>query len=272
MLAAHRSLGLFFGLLIDPLDGLGPLVGLLVISAVTGIALLFAFRWTSNPAAIRTARRHAQAHLLAVRIYREDLVVVLASQVRFLAALGRYMGRMLQPFLVLLVPFALLFAHLDARYGRRALQPGERALVKVFAERATLDQWRLESADGVEVETPPVRIPSRSEITWRIRAGSLGPSELLLVAGERRVVKQVRVASSTTGASPRRMAPSFASLFLAPSESPIEDGAGVDEIEVVYPPLAFQVFRWQTDWIVVFLVVSAAVAIALRRRAGVEFW
>jgi hypothetical protein len=272
MSSVHRSLGLLFGLLLDPLAAVGPLAGLLVVSVVTGVLLLFAFRWTSNPAAIRSARQKAQAHLLAVRLYREDLVVVLRSQMSFVAALGRYLARMMQPFLALLLPFALLFAHLDARYGRRALHPGERTLVKVSAEPSTLGEWRLETADGVEVESPPVRIPSRGEVTWRIRASALGESQLLFVAGDRRVTKDVRVASRAAGAPARRMAANFASLFLAPAEPSIEDGARVREIEVVYPRLALDVFRWQTDWIVVFLVVSAAVAIALRRRAGVEFW
>ena len=42
-------------------------------------------------------------------------------------------------------------------------------------------------------------------------------------------------------------------------------------IEVRYPSLEIDAFGWKMPWIVVFLLVSSAVALLLRRRAGVEF-
>jgi hypothetical protein len=269
MLAVHSLSRRLFAVALDPLDRLPPLVGLVGVSAVSGVLLIFVFRWSSNPAAIRAARRQAQAHLLAVRLYRDDLAVVFRAQARFLGALGRYLGHMAVPFAVMSVPFALLFAQLDARYGSRALYPGERVIVEAIVSR--VDDWALKAADGVEVEAGPVRIAERGEIDWRIVAKSPGRWQIALSGGDRTIEKEVRVSVDIAGAPVRRMASSVSSLFLAPAEPAIDDGSGVHTIEIDYPTLPLAFFGYRTSWIVVFLIVSAGVAFALRRTLGVEF-
>jgi len=272
MSTVHGALARVFSALLDPLAALPPLLGLTFISAISGVLVLFAFRLTSNPVAVRLARQRAQAHLLAIRLYRDDLTVVVRSQRDLVGALATYVGRMLIPFVVLLLPFGLLFAHLDARYATRALHPGERAIVKVIVAPGAVDTWRLESAaTGIAVESPPVRIPTRGEIAWRINGLAPGCHSLTLVGGHARADKTACVASGDTGAAPQRASASVASLFTAPTEPAIEPAAGITRIEVGYPPLPLRVRGWQLNWLIVFLIVSAAVALLLRRPFGVEF-
>ena len=271
MTAAHDLLARAFDLLLGPLDRWNPLAGLWATSVVSGVALLFIFRWTSNPRAIRDARRRAQAELLAVRLYREEPRVVLRAQARFLAAITRYLGQMLVPFAALALPFSLLAAHLDARYGSRALAVGERAVVEVRGTPTLIDGASLESSQGLAVEAGPVRIPARGAASWRIVAKAPGPQSVALVVGERRIDKKVPVSKIARGAAPARMCAGLTGFFLAPAETAIGDDCAVRRIEVRYPSLEIDVFGWKVSWIVVFLVVSSAVALALHRRAGVEF-
>jgi hypothetical protein len=271
LIVAHDLLRRAFDLLIGPLDRWTPTAGLWAVSALSGVAVLFVFRWAANPAAIRAARRRAQAELLAVRLFRADPRVVFRAQARFLAALTRYLGHMLVPFAVLFLPLALVWAQLDARYGARALQTGERAVVKAWGTSAMLDSAELHAADGIMIEAGPVRIAERGEMSWRIAAKAPGRQVLTLrVAGER-IDKQVVVAAATRGAPARRMSAGVSSFFLAPAEAAIESGLGVRRIEILYPPLDVDLLGWKTGWMTVFLVVSTAVALALRGRMGVEF-
>ena len=272
MALLHESSRAVFGLLLDPLLRLGPLTSLVIVSAVSGVVLLFAFRWTSRPAAIKRAKQRIQANLLAVRIYQEDLGVVLRAQARTFAALGVYLANMLVPFLVILAPFAIFFAHLDARYASRALHPGESALVSAtLSEGQSLTTWALEGSSGLVVDSRPVRIPSRREIAWRVRATEPGAQTLTLHAGEQRVEKEVGVSTSVAGMAPRRGAASLDSLLFAPTEPAIEARAGIESIAVTTPPLDLELAGISLHWLVVFLVISAAVAFGLRKRAGVEF-
>jgi hypothetical protein len=269
--ALHALLARIFAGLVAPFDALAPAAGLWLVSALAGVGLLVAFRWTSNPVGIRAARQKTQAHLLAVRLYREDLSVVGRSQVRFLVWLGRYLGHMLVPFAAVALPFALLFAQLDAHYACRALRPGERTIVKVLGAPAVLEAATLEASDGVAVESGPVRIAERGEIDWRVLARVPGRQRVTLVAGGQRIDKEVRVTGATEGAPARRMAASLSSLLFAPAEAAFDGAKGVEVIEVGYPTLEIRVLGWRTSWIVIFLAVSALVALGLRRRAGVEF-
>jgi len=271
LIAAHDFLARFFDLLLGPLDRWSPVAGLWAASVVSGVVLLFIFRWTSNARAIRAARRRAQAELLAVRLYREEPRVVLRAQARFLAAIGRYLAQMLVPFAALALPFSLLAANLDARYGSRALAVGERAVVEVLGATAVIDAASLEPSEGLAVEAGPVRIRARGEASWRILAKAPGRQSVAVVVGERRVDKEVTVSTTARGAAPRRMCAGLATFFLAPAEPAIGEGCAVRRIEVRYPSLEVDAFGWKMPWIVVFLLVSSAVALLLRRRAGVEF-
>jgi hypothetical protein len=271
LIAAHDLLARAFDLLLGPLDRWNPVAGLWAASVVSGVALLVIFRCTSNPDAIRAARRRAQAELLAVRLYREDPRVVLRAQRRLLAAIARYLGQMLVPFAALALPFTLLAAHLDARYGSRALAVGERAVVEVLGTSTAIDGASLEPSEGLAVEAGPVRIAARGEASWRILAKAPGQQSLALVIGQRRIEKQVSVSATARGAPPRRMCAGPASFLFAAAEPVIGDGCAVQRIEVRYPPLEIGALGWKVSWLAVFLAVSSAVAIVLRRRAGVEF-
>jgi hypothetical protein len=242
---------------------------LAAISAAAGVLAIGMFRIASRPAAIRAARRRVQANLLAIRLYRDDFAVALQAQARVFSGLLRYAASVSVPFLALLIPFAFLFAYLDANFATRALHPGERAVVEVRAART--EGWRLEGDGGVVVETPPVRIPSRGRIAWRIRAATPGSHRMRLVSDGVQVEKEILVALGNVGAPARRAAPGLRRLLFAPAEPAIDPASGISWIEVHQPPLRFGLFGWELHWVLVFLAVSAAVALALRRPLGVEF-
>ncbi|MGH7804851.1 MAG: hypothetical protein ACREQJ_10925, partial [Candidatus Binatia bacterium] len=224
----HESSRAVFGLLLDPIARLGPLTSLFVVSAVSGVVLLFAFRWTSRPAAIKRAKQQIQGNLLAVRIYQDDLAVVLRAQLRTFAALGIYLANMLVPFLVILAPFAIFFAHLDARYASRPLRPGEAALLTAtVAPGRSVSTWSLEGTPGVVVDSRPVRIESRREVSWRIRAAEAGPQVLALRSGERRLEMAIPVAPMAIARAPRRATASLDSMLFAPTEPAIDPQSGV---------------------------------------------
>src|SRR5689334_18163049 len=91
-----------------------PGLGLALISAAAGIGMLWVFQKVSNQDKIRAVKRRVQAHLLELRIYRDEPAVMWRAQKSLLAANLRYMGLMLQPAILLTIPFAILLVHLDA--------------------------------------------------------------------------------------------------------------------------------------------------------------
>src|ERR1017187_280099 len=101
------------------------LLTLAAFSAVAGGLILWAFKATSNQRALKAARRRLRAHLLAMRLFADDPVVILRSQARLLAWNGRYMALLLPPFLAIAIPMFFAWDYLDAVWGRAPLAPGD---------------------------------------------------------------------------------------------------------------------------------------------------
>src|SRR5260370_18015994 len=73
--------------------------------------------YTSNQKAIGIAKDQLQAHLLAVRLYRDQIPVVMGSYGKILRGAGRYLGLAFKPLLYCIVPITLLMLHMDCYFG-----------------------------------------------------------------------------------------------------------------------------------------------------------
>ena len=144
------------------------------VSAVLGIACLIAFKYTSSQRAIRRVRDDIAAHLLAVKLFPDDLLVTLRCQGRVLWGALRLLALALAPMLVLCVPVSLLLAQMSLWYDARPLKVGEEAVVTVKMNHdvdSCHPNLRIEPAAAAEVVVGPVRISNKREVCWSIRAG-----------------------------------------------------------------------------------------------------
>ena len=119
-----------FDLALAPLDGLPPMAGLALLSLVTAVAILLAFKWTADQRRSSRPKRAMQAAIFEMRLFNDDLAAMLRAQ-----------GEVLRH---TCVPAALACAdavadcahagaalHMEFRFGYTGLAIGEAALVKV---------------------------------------------------------------------------------------------------------------------------------------------
>ena len=66
-----------------------PLAIVVVLSLVVGLVLVVLFGYTSDQKAIKIAKDQLKAHLLAVRLFRDQLPVVAGSFAKILRGTGR---------------------------------------------------------------------------------------------------------------------------------------------------------------------------------------
>ena len=79
-----------------------PLMIVVVLSVVIGLLMIVLFGYTSDQKAIGIAKDQLKAHLLAVRIYRDQLHVVMGSYGKVLRGTGRYLKLAFKPLLYVL--------------------------------------------------------------------------------------------------------------------------------------------------------------------------
>jgi len=243
-------------------------VRLALLSAAAGVGMIWVFGKVSNQARIRTVKRKVQAHLLELRIFSDEPAVAWRAQKSLLRANLGYAGLMLQPVLVLALPTVLLLVHLEGFYGRAPLAVGRPAIVTVAMRGPAITAPVLMAPEGIEIETPPVRVLERNEVSWRIRPVAPVSGYLHFTIDGRTVSKRIEAGGSPLFVPGRRVDSAFAALW-RPGEPRI--GAGnIEWIDIRYPQASVSLFGFSTDWLVWFFILSMASALLLKGRFKVS--
>src|ERR1035438_9366807 len=94
-----------------------PLAIVIFVSLVVGLLMVVLFGYTSDQKAIGIAKDQLKAHLLAVRLYRDQIPVVMDSYGKILRGTGRYLKLAFKPLLYVIVPITLLMVQVDRYLG-----------------------------------------------------------------------------------------------------------------------------------------------------------
>jgi uncharacterized membrane protein (DUF106 family) len=264
--------------LLYPFRELPPLVGLVVVSLVTAIAMLLVFKITSDQEGIGLVKRRIHAGLFEIRLFKDDLRAILRAQAEILRHNLTYLRLSAAPLLWMIVPLVLFIGQLHFHYGYRALEPGEQVLLEVklksgsdeaAASVAGRPAVSLEVPSGLKVETDPVWIPFLKEMSWRLSAQEWGDYELLVGMGGQTFSKTVRVSRAVLRSSPVRPDRGFFDQLIYPAETPLPKSSPIESITLSYPDSDMDVFGVRLHWMVVFFILSIVFAFALRNRFGV---
>lgn len=263
-----------FDLLLAPFQSLHPFWSLLILSLPTTILILVIIRYTSNQEGIRETKNKIRAHLLEIRIYKDNFGVLLSAEKKILTNTFKYLKYLLKPMFLVILPVAIIIIQLEGWFGNRPLKTGESTIIslKLSDDNADfLKDINIEADKGLVVETPPLRMPNEKEINWRIRAYESGEHNLIFDISGDKFRKSVIVSNGEL----RRVSPIVASslwdTFLNPGEEPIAENFLVKRIEVDYPPRSIEIFGWEFHWLLVFFILTMIFGFALKGLLRVDF-
>ncbi len=253
----NRILNFIFDLLFFPITVFNPMGGLIFISILVGILMLFVFKHTSDQEGIKQLKNHLKAHLLEFRLYRDDVGLSLAAMKNLLLVNLRYLKFALKPMLILMGPTVLILIPLASWYEYRPLRVGESAILSLkLKDAAALDNIQLEVPMGLAVATPSLRIFQKNEVDWRLRALSVGEWQIKFQSGDKVQFKSLQVGGGFEKLASNRMATYSLAALLYPTETALPANSVIKEIHVNYPHRELSLWGWKIHWLVVFLVVS----------------
>ncbi|MEW6366423.1 MAG: hypothetical protein AB1714_17495 [Acidobacteriota bacterium] len=266
------AFGKTFDLLLYPFQNVNPWVGMTLVSLLTGLLMLWVYKYTSNQEGIKSVKDKIKAHLLELRLYKDNFQATIQAQKKILGYNARYMFYALKPMLVMLVPIVLILIQLDLWFGYRPLKPGESVLLKVKLDRSPLQtDLTLQPSPGVEIETPPLRVEEGKEIDWRVRGTQYGDHTLTFTVDNQSFTKQLVVSRKPIAKMSRaRVQNHLFDRLLAPGESPIPAGLPVTRVELVYPGQEMNLFGWSIHWLISFFILSIVFGFGLKGFFGVE--
>lgn len=221
------------------------LLTLAIFSAVAGVLILWVFKVTSNQRALKATRRRVRAHLLAMRLFADDPVMMLRSQVRLLAWNLRYMALLLPPFLVVAIPLYFAWDSLDAMWGRAPFRTGDTTVVTAKV-RDNVSGAQLIAPFWLAVESPPVRVLAEHEVSWRVRVRQAGSGDVVVRLGADRAPKRIEARPGLHYLGDRAKSA----------------GEQIEWVEIHYPGA-------DTHWVIWFCMISTISALALRSRLHV---
>lgn len=250
------------------------LLPLIVISVLTGLLVLLVYRYLSSPAQIKKSKDRVKAHILAIRLYRNEWRVILKSFGLSLGCTLRYFTLNLVPLLVLLPLLAPLFAQLEVRYGLSSFRPGATAEIQATMS-GSLEELlpELVPASWYRPVMAPVYVYAHNQAHWRIEMLQPGKHSLEIRTSAGRICKSIHCGDDVarTALSCRRHRGGLLAGLLYPVEEPFGPGDPVLAVRVDYPERKMSVFSLRLHWIWLHLLIVVTVVLALRKRFGIEF-
>ena len=268
----NAGMNALFGLLREPMTAVPAWLSLTVVSAVLGVVLLVLFKYTSNQAAIGRVRDRIKARLLAMKLFKDNIPVVLKSQVQVFGSAAMLLVHSIPPILVMSLPFLLVMGQLGVWYQARPLEINEQVLVTMqlsSPEAASLPPVSLVPTDAVEIIAGPIRVPSKQQVYWKVQAIRSGIHQLQFKVGDLPVQKEFAVGSGLMPVSIKRPSLNLGDLILYPAEKPFDKDSPVQSIEIGYPERT-EPITGSGNWVVTLFVISMLGAFAVKPFLNVK--
>jgi hypothetical protein len=248
-----------------------PVLIVCLISLVIGWLMVVVFGYTSNQKAIHVAKEHLKAHLLALRLFQDQIPVVIRSYGRIFLATGRYLQLAFKPLLFVILPLTFMVVQLDRYLGLTPMEAGQPFLVKArVSNPEMLNEASLQLPSGLTTTAPAVHVPAENEVAWRVVAEKDGDYDVKVQVSDQTVAKRVVVASGLARLSPIRLRGQFWERIFVSGEPALPQDSPIQAIEVQYPArsIAFAGVEW--NWIWLFLVLSMIAGFLFKSILGIE--
>ena len=230
--------------------------GLVVLSMLTGAALTLLYRALADENAIRRTREVFKARVLEMRLYPDDMVLILRALGGAIAAQGSYLRAAARPILVVALVAVPFFIQLEARYARAPLAPGVTTIVtarlKTGLDVLTVPVSLTPPGD---VDSRSVRAPAEREVSWRVIGEPLRQF-LVLQVYDQKYGFELRAQSDGRAIGHQRRARSIMGGLTDIGLPRIGNDSPIERVTVAYPPANYSVFGKRMSWLAVFALGS----------------
>ena len=247
-----------------------PLAIVVVVSLVVGLLMVVLFGNTSDQKAIGIAKDQLKAHLLAVRLYRDQIPVVMGSYGKILRGTGRYLELAFKPLLYVIVPITLLMVQMDRYLGATPLAPDVPFLLSVHTGSNALSDVTLDLPPEITMTAPPVHVPSTNEIIWRLAGSKEGKYEVKIAAAGQAAAKAVCVGSDLPRISTIRLRGHFWERMFSSAEPALPENSPIESISINYPDRNIEVAGYGMNWIWLFFILSMIAGFIFKELLGIQ--
>jgi hypothetical protein len=251
-----------------------PLAIVIFVSLVIGLVMVVLFGYTSDQKAIGIAKDQLKAHLLAVRLYRDQIPVVMGSYGKILRGTGRYLKLAFMPLLYVIIPITLLMVQIDRYLGQTPIPVNASFLLTAqLSKQAGSDPANdvaLELPAEITMTAPAVHISSENQIVWRLAGSQAGKYEVKIAAGGQSVTKSVCVGSDLPRISTIRLRGQFWERMFSSAEPALPENSPIESISINYPDRDIDIAGYGMNWIWLFFILSMVAGFIFKELLGIQ--
>jgi uncharacterized membrane protein (DUF106 family) len=248
-----------------------PLAIVIVVSLLVGLLMVVLFGYTSDQKAIGIAKDQLKAHLLAVRLYRDQIPVVMGSYGKILRGTGRYLKLAFKPLVYVIIPITLLIVQIDRYLGETPIQANAPFLLTVHRTSGdALNDVTLDLPPEISMTAPAVHVPSTNEIAWRLVGSKEGKYEMKIADAGQAAAKTVCVGSGLARISTVRMRGHFWERMFSSAEPALPENSPIESISINYPDRNIEIAGYGMNWIWLFFVLSMVAGFIFKEVLGIK--
>lgn len=263
----------FFSLLLKPFEEGNAHGGLIFISVLTGIVMLFLYKFTSNQTALKIIKSRISAYFLEMRLYKDDFSIVSSSLKNIFATNLQYMKLALLPAIIMILPVILIMIQLNLRYAHTGLEQGSSALLRVRFEEG-IDILRknidLRVGDGLSKDSAAFRIPPLKEVGWRIGVVESGIHMAIVSVDGKEIAIPIVATKKIVPCYTDFERGGIRAAIFNPGAPRVPTGIGVVSIKVEYPKRTFSWGLFRFSWLWSFLIISMASGLIIKSALKIE--
>ena len=262
-----NKLSNFFGrFLLAPIAVLPGWLSIAIISAVTGLFFLVVFKYASNQRAIGRIKDDMKAQMLSIKLFKDSLSATLTAQCRLFKDALLLLINAIVPMLVMILPMSLLLAQMALWYQYRPLLPHEHAVLTLKLNSDVDESWPVVSIKddpAFEITSGPVKILSKREVCWEIKALQNGYHRVIFQAGQQQIEKDLAVGDGLMRISSKRPGWEWTDILMNPAEGPSRQDSIASSVSIRYPERPAPA-SGSNRWLIYFFVASIAFAYILK--------
>jgi len=248
-----------------------PLAIVVILSLVVGLLMVVLFGYTSDQKAIGIAKDQLKAHLLAVRLYRDQIPVVMGSYGKILRGTGHYLKLAFKPLLYVIIPITLLIVQMDRYLGQTPLPVNAPFLLTAqFNGSDGLNDVTLDLPPEITMTAPPVHVSAENEIVWRLAGSKEGKYEVKVAAAGQNAAKAVCVGSDLARISTVRLRGQFWRRMFSSVEPALPPNSPIESIAINYPDRNIDVAGYGINWIWLFFILSMVAGFIFKELLGIQ--
>ena len=242
------------------------------VAVASGFVMLLVFKHTSHQRAIKRVRDGIKADLLTLKLFKDSARVALRAQGHILIGACWLLLLAMMPMSVMIVPVLLLMSQLSLWYDARPLRVGEETVITLKLNGPADSPWPevyLRPTEAAEIMIGPVRVRSKREICWNIKALQSGYHRLVFHVDGQPIDKELAIGNGFMRISRLRPPGNSWDTLWHPEETPFAASAPVQSIAIDYPERS----SWTSGtfwWPIYWLAASMAAAFAFRRPLNVN--